>query len=53
MIDGAVADMLALCLTYELEAAFVRHKGDGEMAGLFEQAFNAYQVAMLAATENL
>jgi len=53
VIDGSVADILAPALADELEAAFLRHESDAEMAGLFEQAVNAYQVAMLNATAGL
>lgn len=53
VIDGTVADILAPSLADDLEAAFLRHEGDAVMAGLFEQAVNAYQVAMLSATASL
>lgn len=53
VIDGTADDMLSATLADELEAAFLRHEGNAEMAGLFEQAVNAYQAAMLTATASL
>jgi len=50
VIDGTVADILSPSLADDMEAAFLRHEGDAEMAGLFEQSVNAYQAAMLTAT---
>lgn len=53
VIDGTVDDMLAPELADQLEAAYNRHSNDQEMLGLFEQAVNAYQDAMLTATAGL
>lgn len=53
VIDGTAPNMLEPALADELEAAFLRHEGDAEVAGLFEQAVNAYQTAMLTATASL
>jgi len=53
VINGTVADILAPELADALEAAYLRHQTDSEMASLFEQAVNAYQGAMLNATANL
>lgn len=53
VIDGTVADILSPTLADDLEAAYNRHAEDSDMAALFEQAVNAYQTAMLAATANL
>lgn len=53
VINGTAPDMLAAELADQLEAAYYRHESDPEMAALFEEAVNAYQAAMMAATANL
>lgn len=53
VIDGTVADILSPALADDMEAAFLRHESNPEIAGLFEQAVNAYQAAMLTATAAL
>jgi len=53
VIDGTVSDISDPDLADLLEAAFMRHQDDAEMAGLFERAVDSYQAAMLAATANL
>ncbi|MGI9213060.1 MAG: hypothetical protein ACR2HF_11365, partial [Methylococcaceae bacterium] len=58
VIDGTVktADgegILSPQLADDMEAAFYRNQGDTEMESLFEQAVNAYQDAMLAATADI
>jgi hypothetical protein len=58
VIDGTVqtADgegILSPALADDLEAAYLRHAGNEEMDKLFEAAVNAYQDAMLKATNNL
>lgn len=53
VINGTVADILAPELADQLEAAYLRHPDDPELGTLFEQAVNAYQSAMMAATANL
>jgi len=53
VIDGNVPDILAPELADEMEAAYLPVQGDPEIEALFERAVDAYQAAMLAATENL
>lgn len=53
VIDGTAPDMLSPELADQLEAAFLRHEGDAEVAGMFELAVNAYQAAMMTATASL
>ncbi|MDD3609297.1 MAG: hypothetical protein PHI49_06065 [Halothiobacillaceae bacterium] len=45
ILDPGLADLL--------EAAYLRHQGDADMAALFEAAVNAYAAAALAATANI
>lgn len=53
IVDGTIDDILQLGLGKKMKAAYLRHEGDAEIAGLFERAVNAYQAAMMAATANL
>lgn len=53
VVNGTVANIGDPGLADQLEAAFMRHQDDPDMASLFEQAVDAYQAAMLAATANL
>jgi len=53
IIDGTVPDILAPELADEMEAAYLPVQGDPEIEALFVRAVDAYQAAMLAATENL
>jgi len=53
VIDGTVPDILAPELADEMEAAYLPVQGDPDIEALFVRAVDAYQAAMLAATENL
>ncbi len=53
VIEGTVPDILAPSLADSLEAAYYRQQTDPALVSLFEQAVNAYQAAMMAATAEL